>query len=623
MQFNITDAFIHQTGGETTDCIRKKVEEEIGKGDIGCNRGCDYNPCHFDGQDCSFCYCPFYPCRDPAMGHDVVSRHGKPVWSCEDCLFCHRPEVVEFTFDKIKELGLKAGDPRFLSEVFPEAKRRFWHKGKALMVLGATSDAGKSITVAALCRIFHRMGYLVAPFKSQNMSLNSRVTSKGCEIAMVQVLQARAGGLRNADAHMNPILLKPKGNTASQVIVEGKPFGDYDVPDYYGKFVPGPGIEAVRRNMEFLKDRYDYVMMEGAGSPAEINIYDMDIANMRAAEVADAACILVVNVEWGGSFAYAVGTVELMPEKDRGRIKGIILNNVRGDPDKIRPGAEKLEEMLGIPVIGIIPHISLDLPSEDSEAFRDKTSRGTGTLHIAVVKLPRIANFTDIDPLYTEDTTVEFVDSADGIRSADAIVIPGTKNTIDDLEWLKGNGMFEAIRDMRGKVPILGICGGYQMMGRVLHDPKGIEGKTAGDTEGLGFFDNESYWEEYKKRTVRDRCVMIDGGGEVEGYEIHMGMTDVKEKPLFRMTAVDRRDEVEGSVREDEMLYGTYIHGVLDKPAFRKKFISMIKHDGKAVPVSEPEDYDEVVDRNLDILADGFEEGLDMDALKRIAGVEE
>ena len=276
------------------------------------------------------------------MGYDVVSRHGKPVWSCEDCLFCHRPEVVEFTFDKIKELGLKAGDPRFLSEVFPEAKRRFWHKGKALMVLGATSDAGKSITVAALCRIFHRMGYLVAPFKSQNMSLNSRVTSKGCEIAMVQVLQARAGGLRNADAHMNPILLKPKGNTVSQVIVEGKPFGDYDVPDYYGKFVPGPGIEAVRRNMEFLKDRYDYVMMEGAGSPAEINIYDMDIANMRAAEVADAACILVVNVEWGGSFAYAVGTVELMPEKDRGRIKGIILNNVRGDLDKIRPGAEKL-----------------------------------------------------------------------------------------------------------------------------------------------------------------------------------------------------------------------------------------------------------------------------------------
>lgn len=612
---------LHTNGGRTTDCIRKQVESELERGDIGCNGGCGYNPCHFEGQNCSFCYCPFYPCEDSAMGYFVTSRHGKPVWSCEDCLFCHRDEVVDFTFGKIKELGLKAGDPRFLTEVFPEAKKRFWHRGKAIMVLGATSDAGKSITVAALCRIFHRMGYLVAPFKSQNMSLNSRVTAKGCEIAMVQVLQARAGGLRNADAHMNPILLKPKGNTVSQVIVEGKPFGDYNVPDYYGKFVPGPGVETVRRNIDFLKDRYDYVIMEGAGSPAEINIYDADIANMRAAEVADADCILVVNVEWGGSFAYAVGTVRLMPEKDRGRIKGIILNNVRGDPEKMRSGAERLEEILGIPVIGLIPHMSIDLPSEDSEAFREQMSKGTGSLRIAVVKLPRIANFTDIDPLCMEDTTVEFVDTAEGVLSADAIVIPGTKNTIDDLVWLKGNGMFDAIRSMRGKVPILGICGGYQMMGKVLHDPKGIEGAVPGDTEGLGFFDNESYWMEYSKRTVRDRCEMIDGGGEVEGYEIHMGMTDVVEKPLFRMTSVGRREEVEGSVREDEMLYGTYIHGVLDRPAFRKKFISMVKHDGRVVSTGEPEDYDDLVDRNLDLLADGFEKGLDMAALKRIAGV--
>lgn len=599
------------------------MESEIERGNIGRNRECGYYPCHFEGQNCSFCYCPFYPCMDPVMGYDVTSRHGKPVWSCEDCLFCHRPEVVEFTFGKIGELGLEAGDPRFLSDVFPEAKKRFWHRGKALMILGATSDAGKSVTAAALCRLFHRMGYLVAPFKSQNMSLNSRVTPKGCEIAMIQVLQARAGGLRNADAHMNPILLKPKGNTVSQVIVEGKPVGDYTVRDYYGKFVPNEGIEAVRRNMDFLKDRYDYVIMEGAGSPAEINIYDVDIANMRAAEAADADCILVVNVEWGGSFAYAVGTVELMPEKDRARIKGIIFNNVRGDPEKLRPGADKLEEMLGIPVIGIIPHLDVELPSEDSEAFRRRRTEGTGALHIAVVRLPRIANFTDIDPLFTDDTTVEFTDSAEDILSADAIVIPGTKNTVDDLLWLKETGLADAIKSMRGKVPILGICGGYQMMGKVLHDPNGIEGKVPGDTEGLGLFDNESYWGEYKKRTVRVRCEMADGGGEVEGYEIHMGMTDVKEKPLFNVLAVGRSGETEGSVREDEMLYGTYIHGVLDKPAFRKKFLSLMKHDGKKVPIKEPEDHDAVVDRNLDILADGFEKGLDMGALKRIAGVKQ
>lgn len=596
----------------------KKVGEEIDRGNIGSDRSCPYHPSHFTGQNCSFCFCPFYPCNDPDLGEEMGSRHGGGVWSCSDCLFIHRDEVVEFVFGKIRELGLVPGDPRFLAEILPEAKRRFWKIGRAVMVVGATSDAGKSITVAALGRILHRMGYLVAPFKSQNMSLNSKVTVRGGEIAMIQVLQAQSMGLTVPDLHMNPILIKPKGDTRSQVMVEGEPFGDYDSTTYYSDFVANHGEEIVRRNIDWLKRRYDYVVMEGAGSPAEINIYDRDIANMRAARIADADCILVVNAEWGGSYAYALGTVDLLPPEDRRRIKGIIINNVRGNPSKLRSGADELEMLTGIPVIGIIPHIEVDLPSEDSEAMRDKTVFGDGVIKIVVPRFPRLANFTDLDPLYTENTTVVFADTPEQVLAADAIILGGTKNTVNDLQWMKTTGIFDAVRSMKGKVPILGICGGYQMMGRVLHDPNGIEGGTPGDHECLRFFDNVTTWSEYGKRVVRDHAVMIDGGGQVEGYEIHMGLSDVREKPLFRITNVGREKETEGSVREDEMLFGTYLHGCMDKPAFRRYFLSFVKCNGKPVELPPPEDYDAKVDRNLDILADGFRDNLDMDAFMRI-----
>ena len=218
----------------------------------------------------------------------------------------------------------------------------------------------------------------------------------------------------------------------------------------------------------------------------------------------------------------------------------------------------------------------------------------------------------------SEDTTVVFAETPEEIRAADVIVLAGTKNSVKDLQWLKSNGMFEAIREMRGKVPIVGICGGYQMMGKVLHDPKGIEGGVPGDHECLGFFDNETSWEEYDKRVIRDHAVMIEGGGQVEGYEIHMGMSDVREKPLFRIVNVGREKETEGSVREDEMLFGTYLHGCFDKPAFRRYVLSFAKCGGKEVEFKPVEDYDEIVDRNLDILADGFQENLDMDAFMRI-----
>lgn len=603
------------------DCIKKKVNEELEAGWIGSNTDCDYHPCHFRGQDCTFCYCPFYPCEDEDLGSWLVGRRGRRVWNCTDCLLIHRTPVCRFVVEEAARLGIKeAGDPRF-KEVFGEVKSRFYRKGRALMVVGATSDAGKSVTVAAICRILMRRGYLVAPFKSQNMSLNSKVTMGGSEIAMIQTLQCKAAGLKNPDSHMNPILLKPKGDTVSQVMVRGQPYADYDVESYYGEFVPGPGRDIVRENVDFLKGRYDYVIMEGAGSPAEINIYDRDIANMGAARIADADVVLVVNVDWGGSFAYALGTIRLIPEEDRRRIKGVIFNNIRGSTDGFRSAIPEFERMAGVPVIGVIPHADVVLPSEDSEALRGLRSKGDGKCLVGVVKFPRIANFTDIDPLYLEDVSVVFVEQASDLDGVDAVVLPGTKNTVNDMRWMEERGIADRLRSMRGTVPIVGICGGYQMMGRELRDPEGLEGGVPGTIiPGLGFFDNTSSWGAYEKRIVNNTAEMLVGdGGEVTGYELHMGTSEVNERPLFRITnRFDGGPQEEGSVREDEMLFGTYLHGVFDRMPFRRYFLSFVSHDGRTVDTSETRDYDDIVEDNIERLADVFEAGLDMDALMSI-----
>ena len=587
------------------DCIKKKVNEELKAGWIGPNRSCDYHPSHFEGQDCTFCYCPFYPCEDTDLGDFIVGRRGNRIWNCSDCLFIHRTPVVKFVLSEIERLGItEAGDPRF-PEVLASAKERFYRPGRALMVVGAT----------------------VAPFKSQNMSLNSKVTRSGSEIAMIQTLQAKAAGLKNPDAHMNPILLKPKGDTTSQVMVLGQPYGDYDVTDYYGKFVPGPGREIVRENVDFLKGRYDFVIMEGAGSPAEINIYDRDIANMGAAVIADADVVLVVNVEWGGSFAYALGTIELIPEQDRKRIKGVIFNNLRGKSDSFRSAIPEFERISGVPVIGVVPHADVVLPSEDSEALRGIRGKGEGRCLVGVVKFPRIANFTDLDPLFLEDVSVVFVEKASDLDGVDAVVLPGTKNTINDLRWMDERGISDRLRELRGKVPIVGICGGYQMMGATLDDSQGIEGGVQGHVaQGLGFFDNVTTFGEYSKRIVNNTAEMLVGeGGEVTGYELHMGVTDVHEKPLFRMINRFGPDagEEEGSVREDEMLFGTYQHGIFDKMPFRKYFLSFVSHDGERPDTSDVRDYDDIIEENIDRLADVFEENLDIPALLGILGVSE
>ncbi|MCL2032624.1 MAG: cobyric acid synthase [Methanomassiliicoccaceae archaeon] len=599
------------------DNITKKVREEIERGWIGSDKDCPYHPCHFTGQDCTFCYCPFYPCLDEDLGQVLRSKRGSDIWNCTYCLFIHRPEVGRYVMSEIKDMEITdPKDPR-IKHILARAKERFYKEGRPMMVLGATSDAGKSIITAAICRVLHKKGYLTSPFKSQNMSLNSKVTRRGSEMAMIQTLQSKAAGLKNPDEHMNPILLKPKGDRVSQVVVEGEPYGDYDVKSYYGNFVPGPGKDITKRNIEFLKKRYDFVIMEGAGSPAEINIYDKDIANIGAAKLAGAPCILVINVEWGGSFAYAVGTVRLMPEEDRGMIKGIILNNIRGDASRMAPGARELEKILGIPVIGLVPHIELELPLEDSEALRSMRSKGSGSMVISVIRLPKIANFTDLDPLYMEDTTVKFVTDPEELEGTGAIIIPGTKNTVDDLVWMKEKGFDKAIAERKGKVPILGICGGYQMMGRSLEDPLGVESSLCGTMEGLGLFDNVTRWEEYKKITTQAEGTFLNTGEPVTGYEIHMGVSEVNEEPLFNIERFSG-DEKEGSFREEDMLFGTYLHGVLEKPSFRRFFLSYIKGGKEALSASEPKDYDDLIEENIEKLSCAFESNVDIKKLMEI-----
>lgn len=599
-------------------CITNKVKEELSRGNVGSDISCPYHPSHYKGQNCSFCYCPFYPCNDIDFGVLKFTKKGdREVWDCSFCHFIHRNDVVEYIFKRVKELGIIDPDDKQFSDIFKEAKERFFKKGRAIMVLGATSDAGKSIIVTAICRMLNNMGYSVTPFKSQNMSLNSRATRAGEEISMIQDLQCKAAGIKSPSYHVNPILLKPKGDCTSQVIAEGVPYGDYDVKGYYSDFVPNKGADIVKRNVDFLRNRYDFVVMEGAGSPAEINIYEMDIANMRAAEMADADCLLVINMEWGGSFAYALGTIELLKEKDRKRVKGIIFNNLYGKIGGLREGTSKIEKMLGIPVLGIIPHLDIKLPKEDSECFRDVDSVGNGKKVISVIKLPRIANFTDVDPLLLEDVTIKYVKRSEDLQGSDAIIIPGTKNTLSDLNWMKVIGLDKAIISYKGKIPIMGICGGYQIMGKKLLDPNGIEDADFPNSDGLGLLDIISTWSEYKKRTIQQHGKFILTGENITGYELHMGNSIVNERPLFHIESFATGDFDEGAIRQDEMIFGTYLHGIFEKPAFRKYFMSLMSNED-GVKLTKCIDYGENIDLNIDKLAKGFEKAINMNLFKKL-----
>jgi adenosylcobyric acid synthase len=443
---------------------------------------------------------------------------------------------------------------------------------KYLMIAGTASHVGKSVIVTGLCRIFSDMGYSVAPFKSQNMSLNSWVTKDGDEIGIAQAVQAW-GARCEPSADMNPVLLKPKGDMVSQVIVRGKPIGDRNVREYYDSV--NDILAVIEGSLKRLSQTNDIIIMEGAGSPAEINLYHKDVANIRVAKLVNAPVILVGDIERGGVFASLYGTVQLLPAEDRNLIKGFIINKFRGDIALLEPGFSMLEERTGTPVLGVLPYVFVGLPSEDSVSLAGKSPDEKKSVEIAVIKLPRISNFTDFEPLET-DANVRYVNLTDDLGQPDAIILPGTKNTIDDLKELKGSGMAEQIIQRAGKIPILGICGGFQMLGKLIRDDciEGSENNFA-LVEGLGLLNVSTSFSNYEKETKQVEKVVIGRGpllnpirGQtIRGYEIHMGKT-----PSYSHVFSE-----DGAQDEAGLTLGTYLHGLFGNVNFKETFLEYIR----------------------------------------------
>lgn len=586
------------------------LRSQMSRGNIGSNTECAHYPCHHTGQNCTFCFCPLYPCLDPDLGEYVISRRtGGRVWSCQSCLWMHRDDVADSLFKMMPEIGEKGLDEGTRSSLKAELELKHRKRARAIMVLGATSGAGKSLLVTALCRAYRNRGLKVAPFKSQNMSLNSMVTADGDEIARIQDLQARAAGTRPR-GELNPILLKPKGGVTSQVIVEGRPYKDCTVQEYYSQFVLEEAPAIISRNLERLLRSNDVLVIEGAGSPAEINLRGKDVANMFVARLAKADCLLAVNIDWGGAYAYAVGTLMLLEDEERELFKGVLINNMCPGGGSLGDSLELVERKTGVPVLAVLPHVaSLYLPVEDSMDL-DQRQGGEGIITVAVVRLPMISNFTDFDALSLEEgVKVIYARTPEELLPADAIILPGTKNTVQDLIWLRESGMAEAILAKAGAVPVLGICGGYQMLGRRIIDAHGLEGSGPSEMEGLGLLDTVTYFDTYDKRTVQVSGSLADGG-EVRGYEIHMGRTESAEGALFQLHP-DRRPE--GSWDRKRKVMGSYMHGLFDLPAFRGLFLSMIeRHEGAR---TNGTDHDAEIETSLDRLAAMIEEHLDLDAL--------
>ncbi len=478
----------------------------------------------------------------------------------------------------------------------------------SLFVMGTASHVGKSVTVAAICRCLVRRGIPVAPFKSQNMSLNSYVTPGGGEIGMAQAMQAFAAKVP-PHTDMNPVLLKPKGDCISQVVLDGRPYRDVPIADYYREtpFLLKKALESYSR----LRSAYGTVVVEGAGGAAELNLYDRDIANTLLAQALRCPVILVADIERGGVFAQVYGTFFLLPEDIRSLVKGIIINKFRGDPAIFAPGIPKIEELCGVPVLGVVPYFTLPLPSEDSLSIGDKQPGGN-SIRIAVLRLPRIANFTDFE-LLEQHCAVEYVMPGATLAGYDCVIIPGTKNTIEDLRALAGAGTDRELLRMRDAgVPIIGICGGYQMLGTTLIDA-GFE-SAAGTYPGLGLLDCITHFTSYDKnttqvtRTARPIPPILSAMGTVSGYEIHMGTTEPG--------ACQEALEGDGLVSSDGLVFGTYMHGLFQNPAAVNALLSYLsaKKGLPFIPLAA------TVADPYETLADLFEEHVDMDAIVSMIG---
>jgi adenosylcobyric acid synthase len=489
---------------------------------------------------------------------------------------------------------------------------------KAIMVVGTTSHAGKSLIVTALCRILWRRGWRVTPFKGQNMALNAYVTPSGGEIGHAQAVQAWAAGVIPG-VEMNPILLKPQGDMTSQVILMGKAVGNVSASDYYEQYFV-QGWQLIEESLRRLSSEFDLVVCEGAGSPAEINLKHRDLTNMRVARHLNASTLLVVDIDRGGAFAHVVGTLELLEPEERALIKGVVINKFRGQRSLLEPGITWLEERTGIPVLGVIPWIEEQFPAEDSLDLLDRNSKKkqASEITIAVIRLPRISNFTDFDPLESEPSvTVKYITPTQSLGHPDAVIIPGTKTTIADLLLLHKTGMAAEIQSYAAAGgTVLGICGGFQMLGKFLADPEGVEGQE-GRYQGLDLLPLKTVITGNKiarQRLVTSNYPQV--GLPVAGYEIHQGRSRLLEshegekssscKPLFD-------DPGLGIVDTSQSIWGSYLHGLFDNGPWRRAWLNYLRQQrGLASLPTGVANYREQREIILNTLADTVEAHLNL-----------
>ncbi len=501
--------------------------------------------------------------------------------------------------------------------------------GRVLMVQGTASSSGKSVLVTGLCRLFRQDGWRVAPFKAQNMSNNSYVTATGEEMGRAQVEQAFAAGVE-PDVRMNPVLLKPEADHRSQVVVLGRPAFHLSGHDFHTR--KAALWPVVTRALDELRAQYDVVLIEGAGSPAEINLREADIANMRVARYARAPVLLVGDIDRGGVFAHLYGTLALLPAEERALVRGLVINKFRGSHELLAPGLEMIAALTGVPVLGVVPYLpDLRIAEEDAATLDDtQPSRSSAPLDVAVVRLPRIANFDDIDPLAAEpDVRVRFVARPDALGRPDLIILPGTKATIADLAWLRTTGLAAAVQDAAAHgTAVLGICGGYQMLGRVVRDPQRVESDQP-ESAGLDLLPAETEFEPVKAtHRVTAEVTAARGlfagcaGMAVRGYEIHMGRTraQVGSAP-FRVHARSGRPcaDGDGCLSADGWVAGTYLHGLFENDALRAQMLlNLARRKGAVFRPGLPARRAEAYDR----LAACLRAALDVAALYRIIGLE-
>lgn len=495
------------------------------------------------------------------------------------------------------------------------------YKNKSIMIQGTASSVGKSILCTALCRIFTEDGYNVNPFKSQNMSLNSYTTEDGHEMGRAQVMQAEAAR-KIPSSKMNPILLKPTSDRRSQVIFKGKVHKTMDAVEYF-QYKPQLKNEITSMYNE-LQFESDIVVIEGAGSPAEINLNHEDFVNMGMAKIANSPVILVGDIDKGGVFAALAGTLLLLTEEEKARVKGVIINKFRGSYEILEPGLKMLEDIIKIPVLGVIPYFKLNIDDEDStESLIDLCKNKKGDIDIAVIRLPYMSNFTDINSLVNyEDVAIRFVNKKEEFGSPDLIIIPGTKSTVSDLNFLKASGLFEKVIGSYEKVAyVFGICGGFQMLGREILDPNLVESKEL-RVQGLSLL-NTSTTFDYEKTTVLSSGTDSLFNEKIRGYEIHMGQTKslANEKTFININKRGQEEilGIDGVISNDERVFGTYLHGVFDNSSFTRKFLNKIRVAKGLKEVDFiPEDYFDYKDKQYDELAKIVRENLDIKKIYEI-----